>query len=72
MSLNSAILQRSEKVSNALETLKATRRFSQDKVTDGLYRVDRYVEDVEGDWLENWSNEGLEGSVSNPQNDLAV
>jgi hypothetical protein len=62
MSLNKVILKRSEKVSNALETLKANRRFSQDKVTYGLDRVDRYVEDVEGDWLENWSEEDEEGS----------
>ncbi len=66
MSLNKVILKRSEKVSNALETLKANRQFSQDKVTYGLDRVDRYVENVEGDWLENWSSEGMEGSVSNP------
>jgi hypothetical protein len=57
MSLNKVILKRSEKVSNALETLKANRRFSQDKVNYGLDRVGRYVEDVEGDWLENWSEE---------------
>jgi hypothetical protein len=62
MSLNKVILKRSEKVSNALETLKANRRFSQDKVNYGLDRVDRYVEDVEGDWLENWSEEDEECS----------
>jgi hypothetical protein len=62
MSLNKVILKRSEKVSNALETLKANRRFSQDKVSYGLDRVDRYVEDVEGDWLENWSEEYEAGS----------
>jgi hypothetical protein len=62
MSLNKVILKRSEKVSNALETLKANRQFSQDKITYGLHHVDRYVDDVEGDWLENWSEEDAEDS----------
>jgi hypothetical protein len=57
--------KQSKKVRNALETLKANRRFSQDKVTYGLDRVDRYVEDVKGDWLENWSEEDAEGSITN-------
>jgi hypothetical protein len=49
--------KQSEKVRNALKTLEVSRRFSQDKMTYGLGRVDRYVEDVEGDWLEKWAEE---------------
>jgi hypothetical protein len=48
---------RSEKVSRALEILKANRQFSQDKVLHGLQRVDLHVEDIEGHWLEQWSDE---------------
>jgi hypothetical protein len=44
----------SEKVLNALETLKSNRQFSQEKVIYGLRRVDRYIENVESDWLEQW------------------
>jgi hypothetical protein len=51
--------KQSEKVCNALEMLKANRRFSQDKVTCGLERIDRYVDDVEGDWLEKWAEDNL-------------
>jgi hypothetical protein len=51
--------KQSEKVRNALKTLEVSRRFSQDKMTYGLERVDRYVEDVEGDWLEKWAEDNL-------------
>jgi hypothetical protein len=44
-----------EKVSSALLTLKASRRFQKDKLTHGLNRVDLYMDDVEGDWLDNWN-----------------
>jgi hypothetical protein len=48
--------KQSEKVRNALKMLEVSRRFSQDKMTYGLGRVDRYIEDIEGDWLEQWSD----------------
>jgi hypothetical protein len=51
--------KQSEKVCNALEMLKANRRFSQDKVICGLERIDQYVKDVEGDWLEKWAEDDL-------------
>jgi hypothetical protein len=56
MSLEKVILNQSNKVSNALETLAAIRKYSNDKMSHGLGRVDLYVEDVEGDWLEEWSD----------------
>jgi hypothetical protein len=56
MSLESVILNRSQKVDSALDTLRANRRYRQDKRTYGVERVRLYVEDVEGDWLENWSD----------------
>jgi hypothetical protein len=56
MSLESVILNRSQKVESALDTLKANRKYRQDKRTHGVERVNLYIEDVEGDWLENWSD----------------
>jgi hypothetical protein len=56
--------KQSEKVRNALKTLEASQRFSQDKMTYGLGRVDRYIEDVEGDWLEQWSDKDSENLSS--------
>lgn len=53
--LDRAILSQSKKVTRALETLKANRRYQQDYLTLGLDRVERYVEDIEGDWLDDWT-----------------
>jgi hypothetical protein len=64
MNIEQAILSQSEKVDRALETLKANRRYQQDKLTVGLVRVDLYVEDVEGDWLDDWTDEAGEDEVS--------
>ena len=53
--LDRAILSQSKKVDSALETLKADRRYQQERLTLGLNWVERYVEDVEGDWLDDWT-----------------
>ena len=53
--LDRAILSQSKKVARALETLKANRRYQQDYLTLGLDRVERYIEDIEGDWLDDWT-----------------
>ena len=53
--LDWAILSQSKKVNVALETLKANRRYQQEHLTLGWERVERYVEDVEGDWLDDWT-----------------
>jgi hypothetical protein len=60
MNLEQAIFSQSKKVDSALETLRANRRYQQDKLTIGLDRVERYVEDVEGDWLDDWTDEAGE------------
>jgi hypothetical protein len=57
MNIEQAILSQSKKVDSALETLKANRRYQQDKLTLGLDRVERYVEDAEGNWLNDWDEE---------------
>ena len=53
--LDRAILSQSKKVARALETLKANRRSQQDRLTLGLDRVELYAEDIEGDWLDDWT-----------------
>jgi hypothetical protein len=65
MNLEQAILSQSKKVDRALETLKANRRYQQDKLTLGLDRVDPYVEDIEGDWLNNWTDEAGDDEQEN-------
>ena len=57
MDLHKVILKQNEKIDAALEALKADRKYRQDKIEHGLQRVDLYVEDVEGDWLEQWSDD---------------
>ncbi len=52
--LDRAILSQSKKVARALETLKVNRRYQQDYLTLGLNRVERYVEDIEDEWLDDW------------------
>jgi hypothetical protein len=56
MNLERVILSQSEKVDSALETLKANRRYQQNKLAHDLERVDLYVDDVQGDWLDNWTD----------------
>ena len=51
--LERAILSQSKKVARALETLKANRRSQQDHLTLGWDRIEQYVEDIEGDWLDD-------------------
>jgi hypothetical protein len=56
MNLEQVILSQSAKVDSALETLKANRRYQQNKLAHDLDRVDLYVDGVEGDWLDNWTD----------------
>lgn len=57
MAIEQVILSQSEKVASTLEKLRASRKYQSDKLIHGLNRVDLYVEDVEGKWLENWNEE---------------
>ena len=56
MDLHRVILNQNKKIDTAIDALKAERKYRQDKVERGLQRVDMYVEDIEGDWLEQWSD----------------
>jgi hypothetical protein len=53
--LDRAILSQSKKVARALKMLTANRRSQQDHLTLGWDRVEHYVEDIEGDWLDDWT-----------------
>lgn len=35
----------------------ASRALQETKLAEGVEGIHRYVEDVEGDWLENWSDD---------------
>ena len=37
--------------------IKNIHALQETKLTEGVDGIDRYVEDVEGDWLENWSDD---------------
>lgn len=63
--LDRAILSQSKKVDSALEMLMANRRHQQDKLTLGLDRVERYIEDVEGEWLDDWTDTAGDGEKNN-------
>ena len=50
------------RVKKALQSLQATRMFQRDKIMYGVARVNRYVEDVDGDWLKNWGEAETEAA----------
>lgn len=56
-SLDDVILNEHKKVDSALATLRANRKYQQDRVEHGSSRVDLYVKNVEGDWLDEWDDE---------------
>jgi antitoxin ParD1/3/4 len=57
MNLEQVILSQNAKVNSALETLKANRKYQQDRLIYGDDRVFLYVDNVDGDWLTDWTNE---------------
>lgn len=61
----------SKKVDSARKTLRANLKYRQDKRTHAVERVKLYVEDVEGDWLGNWSdsNPNFKSSALEAQSD---
>jgi len=64
MSIETSILSSSD-VESALLTLKAIQTYSRAKRVSGaapqehrgINRVDVYIEDVDGDWLEQWETD---------------
>jgi hypothetical protein len=50
-------MNNSDKFQQAMEALEKARQMQRDRLRFGLDFVNLYVEDVEGDWLENWGEE---------------
>jgi hypothetical protein len=46
-----------------LESLKAARTLQKMRRSHGVNRVDLIVEDIEGDWLEQWGEEAEEEAL---------
>jgi hypothetical protein len=51
----------------ALESLRAARTLQKMRRSHGVNRVDLIVDDVEGDWLEQWGEEEAVGSKTAPE-----
>ena len=56
--------QPSSKLPSFAEALAAARQMQQDWLEHGVDFVDLYVEDVDGDWLEEWNEDELAGNGS--------
>jgi urate oxidase len=54
MSIMDTILLANPAVESAALSLRAIRKYQQDRRTHGVKRVDLYFKDVEGDWLESF------------------
>jgi hypothetical protein len=52
----------SEQLDKFAESLEAARKMQQEWLTYGLDFVHLYVEDVDGDWLENWGSDDIIGN----------
>jgi hypothetical protein len=50
-----------------LESLRAARTLQKMRRSHGVNRVDLIVDDVEGDWLEQWGEEETVGSKTAPE-----
>jgi hypothetical protein len=48
---------------DASTSLKAIRKYQRDRRSHGVNRVRLYFKDVEGDWLEQFCNQGTEDST---------
>lgn len=59
MSVEETILQERTALDSALSKLKAARKYRSDQQVYGVKRVEEYIADVEGDWLENWSDDSF-------------
>lgn len=43
-----------QSINDILETLNSVRKYQNEYLELGMDRVNKYVESIEGDWLENW------------------
>jgi hypothetical protein len=52
---------------NPLQSLRAARTLQKMRRFHGVKRVDLIVEDIEGDWLEQWGEEGKEEALDSEE-----
>lgn len=53
-----------DKVKKVFQSLQAARMLQRDRLMFGVGRVNRYVEDVDGDWLEKWGEDEVEPATA--------
>lgn len=46
----------SQKIQQALQAMEEAENLHNDLLSFGLDGIDLYVDNIEGDWLENWGN----------------
>ena len=49
---------RLESLARFRKSLNTSRALQETKLAEGVQGINRLVEDVEGDWLKNWSDDG--------------
>ena len=47
----------SDRLARLRKKIKDIQALQETKLAQGVNGIEQYVEDVEGDWLENWDNE---------------
>lgn len=57
--------QRAQTICKAREALQKARALRESRQTLGVDGIRQFVDDVDGDWLENWSEKDLEKLAKN-------
>jgi len=68
--LNQQETNSSAQVNKFTEALASARRMQQDWLQYGINFLHIYVDDVEGNWLENWGSDEISGSDPDPDYSL--
>ncbi|MGB3514606.1 MAG: hypothetical protein WBA93_36430 [Microcoleaceae cyanobacterium] len=53
----STTLSNQERLEKVWQALQAAQQLQEDRLSWGINHVNLYVENVDGDWLENWGEE---------------
>lgn len=57
MVTTSTTLSNQERLEKVWQALQAAQQLQEDRLNWGINHVNLYVENVDGDWLENWGEE---------------
>ncbi len=60
MVTTSKTLSNKERLEKVWQAFQAAQKLQEDRLAWGISHVDLYVENVNGDWLENWGEEDEE------------